>query len=530
MTLVQLLTLVASLFLGNLIVSLLLVPLVMRFARRVGAVDRGGYRKVFEGAMPLLGGLGVALPLLVIGVFTSIAGHYIVLNFAYFHTEYPGYFSTLMTIAQFRSDGIVLILGSLAILALGLVDDTRGMRARWKLLGQVVVASFVCVSGHGLTDVDIPLVGTLNLGVFFGGMLTVLWIVGMINAFNLIDGVDGLASGIALVGVLALVILSIIQGNLFVTFVGAALAGTLLGFLCFNFPPARIFLGDTGSMFIGYFLATMSLMGSPKYETAVILLTPMLALSFPIFETFISIIRRYLRGVPIFAGDNHHTHHRLLGKGYSQPQVVLTLYGVALSLATAAVLSALIPLNSPWSGIPYALYAGTLVYIAWLAGYLRPTTFRALFERRQKNRLFHALANYAKQCLDSHARSVERRLLLELCRHELGLRYIDVVLEGGINLMASEGGIRPAELAANSEKLRVKSTDEQDVFVYYAFIEEPSDNHRADVIACLAGIFDQTVIDHRANRAALGLGEAERVHGGSHGGEILPNTEPHSSS
>ena len=502
---------VAGLFFGCLLATVVLTPLVMRFARRIDAVDRGGFRKVFEGAMPLLGGLAVALPLMGLGMLASAAGYLTIwgLNWdvTWIRSILRDHLHPLMSLAQFRDDLLVLTLGGVVILALGLWDDTRGMRARYKLLGQMLVAAFVCLSGYSVTRITIPAVGMLDLGVVFGTILTLFWIVGMINAFNLIDGVDGLASGIALVGVIALVALGIIQGNVYVTFVGTALAGSLLGFLFYNFPPARIFLGDTGSMFIGYSLATMSLMGAQKFGAAVVLLTPILALSFPIFETLISIVRRYLRGVPIFAGDNHHTHHRLLGKGYSQPRVVLTLYGVAICLATAAVLSAIIPLRSVWSGVPYALYAGALVYITWLAGYLRPTAFRTLLERRQKNKLFHALANYAKQCLDNHGRCVERRLLLELCRHELGLRYIDVQLKDGTRVMASEGGLPQTDQAVVSERLRVKSSDDQDVFICYDFVKEPSENYRQDVVACLAGIFDQTIINHQAGRVEMDLGD-----------------------
>ena len=517
---------IAALFLGGLVASVVLMPLVMRFARMIDAVDRGGYRKVFEGAMPLLGGLGVALPLMGLGFATCVTGYYVVGNWTWVERNYPDYFGLLYGMAEYREECAIITIGGLAILALGIVDDTRGLRARWKLLGQVAVAALVGLSGHALTSVTLPVVGVLELGFILGSLLSIFWIVGMINAFNLIDGVDGLASGIALVGVTALVVLSVIQDNIYVTVAGSVLAGTLLGFLCYNFPPARIFLGDTGSMFIGFFLASMSLMGAQKYETAVILLAPTLALSFPIFETLISITRRYLRGVPIFAGDNHHTHHRLLGKGYSQPRVVLTLYGVAISLATAAVLSTLIPVNSMWSGVPYALYAGTLVFIAWLAGYLRPTAFRAIFERRQKNRLFHALANYAKQCLDCHGHCVERRLLLELCRHELGLRYIDVRLEGTQFLMASDGVPTNFDPENSEEQLRVKSFDDQNVLIYFAYNKPPDENHRQDVIACLAGIFDQTILDHEMNRLEIELSEEDPSRRGETSDRKLPIVDP----
>jgi hypothetical protein len=276
-------------------------------------------------------------------------------------------------------------------------------------------------------------------------------------------------------------------------------------------------------------LATMSLTGSQKSEAAVILLTPILALSFPIFETLVSIVRRYLRGVPIFAGDNHHTHHRLLGKGYSQPRVVLTLYGVAVCLAVAAILSTVIPLDSDWIGVPYALYVGALMFIAWLAGYLRPTTFRSIFERRQKNQLLHALAKYAKLCLDNHGRCVERTLLLELCRHELGLRFIDVQLGDGCRLMASQNLPDHPDYQGKTEKLRVKSSDDQDVFIHYAFVQPPSENHRQDVIACLAGIFNETLIDHDGVAIEVSVPELSGENEAGEGPDMMAASEPRSS-
>lgn len=486
---------VGALFIGCLMATLVLIPGVMRFAQWIGAVDRGGYRKVFQGQMPLLGGLGIAIPLALMAVTASIVGHAIVANWTWVAAQYPDHFDLLFAFANSRTDCLVLALGGAGIVVLGIVDDTKGMRARYKLLGQVGVAIFLCLGGFSITNIGLPFVGPLDLGAFLGTLFTVFWVVGLINAFNLIDGVDGLASGIAFVGVSSLVVLGLLQQNAFVTFAGAAMAGCLLGFLFYNFPPARIFLGDTGSMFLGYMLAAMTLIGSQKYETAVILFTPMLALSFPIFETLISILRRYLRGVPVFMGDNHHTHHRLLSKGYSQPRVVLTLYGVATLLAAAAILAAVIPENSPWAFVSYALFAGTLMSIAWLAGYLRPTTFRRIIERRKRNRIYHALAHYANLCLHGGGRSAKVDVLLELCRHELGLLHLELQLENGAILMSSTAVQDETKTDAPRERLRVKSSDDQNIFIFYLFDHAPDENRRHDVNACLAGIFDQLMLD-----------------------------------
>ncbi|MBX3175989.1 MAG: undecaprenyl/decaprenyl-phosphate alpha-N-acetylglucosaminyl 1-phosphate transferase [Candidatus Hydrogenedentes bacterium] len=493
-----------SLFGGCFAATVLLVPLVRRFARRVGAVDQGGYRKVFEGAMPLLGGLAIALPLVTLGIFCAIGGYLVFLNWGYLLRHYPAHFDAIYGLATYsRRECFVLAAGALGILALGLVDDTRGMRARYKLAGQLAVALFVTCFGFAVSSVSLPLLGTINLGLPLGILLTAFWIVGLINAFNLIDGIDGLASGIAFVGALSLVALSLIQGNAFITLAGAALAGGVLAFLLFNFPPARMFLGDTGSMFLGYALATMSLVGAQKSPAAIILVAPVLALSFPIFETLVSIIRRYLRGVPIFMGDNHHTHHRLLSKGYSQPRVVLTLCGVAVCLAASAVLAALAREGSPAQFLSYALFCGSLAYIAWLAGYLRPTTFRRIADRRRRNRLLHAFSAYATLCLNGNGSTARTGLLLALCRQELGLHHLDLRLASGAVLLASPTHDNGTPAATPTERLRVKSADGQDLFIHFDFIEIPDEHRRNDANACLAAIFDQIRLDRLPNSPAL---------------------------
>ncbi|MFC1737033.1 glycosyltransferase family 4 protein [Candidatus Hydrogenedentota bacterium] len=489
---------ISVLFLGCLIVTALLTPIVMLFARRMDAVDRGGYRKVHQGSMPLLGGLAVAVPLILLGLGSGIAGYFIAMNWKWLCIHHEEYWGVLLSFATSRSECMTLAIGGIGIVAVGLVDDVRGMRARYKLLGQIVVALFVCVSGYALTTVSIPFLGAVELGVGIGWTVTMLWIIGLINAFNLIDGIDGLAAGIALVGAAALVALSITQENMFVTFTGVALAGSLLAFLLYNFPPARIFLGDTGSMFLGYMLSTMSLMGAQKSEAAVILIAPMLALGFPIFETLVSILRRSLRGVPIFSGDNRHTHHRLLSKGYSQPRVVLTLCGTAALLAATAVISALVPNDSRWAWSPYLLYVGTLVSIMWVAGYLRPTTFESTMERRERNRIFQALGRYMALRLNAVGLPPDTHLQLVLCRQELGLRHIDVQIKEGPRLMISTDDVEYDGPRASTEMLLVKSADGRDVLVWYEFLNTPDDSRRQDVSLCLAGMFEQLRIEESA--------------------------------
>jgi len=484
-----------ALFFGCLAAAAIVTPVAIWFARKVDAVDRGGYRKIYEGAMPLLGGLGIAVPLIVLCLAAGVAGHVIIARWQWIYHAHGNWLGYLLDFAGKRNDLLILAAGGVGIVTLGLLDDIRGLRARVKLLAQIAIAIFVCLSGATLTYISIPLVGDVSLGSGWGTVVSVIWIVGLVNAFNLIDGVDGLAAGIALVASSALIILSVIHGHTSTVLLSTALAGSLLAFLFYNFYPARTFLGDTGSMFLGYVLATMSLMGAYKSEAAVIILAPMLALGVPIFETLISILRRYVRGVPIFTADNHHTHHRLLSKGYSQRQVVLTLYAVAILLAGATIMGALIPASSPWSWFPYALYGGTLVGIAWLAGYLRPTTFKRVFKRRQRNKVYHALAQYAGLSLNvkgGHEIPIE---LLDLCCRELGLGFIEVMYGTDGTVIASNKD--PEGTPCNNElqtELRVKSSDEQDIIVRFNFLDEPDDHRRQDVTSCLAGIFDQTLV------------------------------------
>lgn len=481
---------IAIVFAACLVATVLLTPGVMRFARLVGAVDRGGYRKIFEGAMPLLGGLGVAIPFIFGSLACSVLGFIVIANWSTFFSAYPDHFNTLMTLAGYREDLIAIAIGGLAILAVGIVDDTRGLRPRYKLLGQAGVGLIVCTSGHVFTTLDVPLLGVIDLGPTFGPLFTMLWVVGLINAFNLVDGMDGLASGIAFIAALALLALSIIQGNILVAFASAALAGSLLGFLYFNFHPARIFLGDTGSMFLGYTLAAMSLVGAQKAETAAILVAPLLALGLPVFETFVSIIRRYIAGVPLFAGDNRHTHHRLLLKGFSQSVAVLILCGAELFLAAAAVLSALIPNGSPLGFLPFVMYGVTLGTLLWLAEYGRPQTLKAISHRRQRNRIFQTFGRYASLRLNDPAAHVDTPNILALARQELGLRQLEIVFIDGNRWLSVDPSFEGMGTSAARERLRVKSSTEEDILLWYTFIAEPDENLRQDVSACLAAIFN----------------------------------------
>ncbi len=488
----------ALLFLFGAAVSRLAVPGVIKLARKLKASERGGHRRIGEGGTPLLGGLAIALPVILALLVFGFAGELFARRWLPLSRLASPWLSgqTVYAAGQgnISRDFIVLALGGIAILLLGIFDDIRGMGVRMKLLIQFAVAVFICLAGYVLEGFYLPLVGIIKLNPDLGVIISILWIVGLINSFNLIDGLDGLAAGIALIASLVLAALGLLVGNILLVFTCLVLGGSLAAFLRFNFPPARIYLGDTGSMFIGYLLAAVTLMGTFKGNAAVIILGPLLALSFPIFETLVSMIRRLVRGMPIFAGDRYHTHHRLLAKGLSKRRAVLTLYGVSLVLGGAAFLSYVIPYGSGWSWLPDFIVGITLLAIAWWAGYLKEPTLRRIFRRRKRNAILSAFSRYAIQSLSSRQATIRPFEILELCRREMRLSFLEAWFEDGRILIGSSG-VPPREQIerppAAPEELRLKTGGGIRIVLRYSFDHQPYEQETRDIADCLAQIFEQ---------------------------------------
>ena len=232
--------------------------------------------------------------------------------------------------ASWKKESLVLLLGGLATFSLGLTDDLRNLPARYKLLGQFVIALLPVLFGLRIEKVLLPFyVNGIDLGIF-GIPLTLFWVVGMMNAFNLIDGLDGLSGGIAGIALGVLTYLSLMQGKYFLALLCIALIGAVLGFLVFNKPPASIFMGDSGSLFLGYMLANLSIWAVQNPENTQINLVPLLILAIPLLDTTFSIFRRYLKGIPFYSADRDHLHHRLIAKGYSATQSMQILCGMTL--------------------------------------------------------------------------------------------------------------------------------------------------------------------------------------------------------
>jgi UDP-GlcNAc:undecaprenyl-phosphate GlcNAc-1-phosphate transferase len=339
-------------FFVSLLVATVLTPLVLRLALRHRLYDEPNERKVHSQPIPRLGGVAIVL-----AFFAPLTG-LILLD--------TGLTSGLM-VEPTRI--VALFIGGLAIAALGLFDDLKGADARQKFAVQIAVALFMWVLGYRIEILSNPFGGQIELG-WLSLPVTLFWFVGVMNAVNLIDGLDGLAGGIGLISVTTLLILALMDGNVLAALMCACLAGSLIGFLFFNFNPARIFMGDTGSLFLGFILAAFSISTSSKGSTVIALSVPLLVLALPLADTLLAIGRRVRARRPIFSADQEHIHHRLLRAGLTHRGAVLVLYAVAISFSGFAILTRVA--SKPVAGL-ILLAAGILLFalLKLLAGWHR---------------------------------------------------------------------------------------------------------------------------------------------------------------
>jgi UDP-GlcNAc:undecaprenyl-phosphate GlcNAc-1-phosphate transferase len=306
-----------------LVAALLVTPLVGKWAFKCGALDRPGQRKIHNRVMPRMGGVAIYISFVVAVLLTR---------------------EITLPVAGFLAGGFLIVL-------LGIIDDTRGVSPWVKLAGQVVAAGAVIPFGikvQFLTNPfshDLLALGVLSIPV------TVIWMVAVINAVNLVDGLDGLAGGTSCIAVLTLAAVIWIeillnggatQGQWDAITLALVLAAAILGFLRYNFHPAKIFLGDSGSMYLGYSVAVLAVMGLAKSATFISVIIPVVILGIPFLDTTLAIIRRYCGNRPIFQADQGHLHHRLIAMGFSHRRAVLCLYGVNIVLALSAVVMTLI--------------------------------------------------------------------------------------------------------------------------------------------------------------------------------------------
>lgn len=312
---------------------LLLTPLVRRLAIRIGAMDEPNGRKVHKTPIPRLGGVGIFL----------------------------GFAGAMLLTQPIGRQVAGLLIGCLIIVLAGILDDIRGLSPRTKLAAQIAAAVIAALFGTRVEVITQPFGGVLDLGQW-AIPATVLWIIGVTNALNLIDGLDGLAAGTAIIAAITMAVVAGLEGRLLIAGFALILAAAVLGFLPYNFSPAKIFMGDSGSMFLGFTLATLAVQGLTKGATFISIVIPVVILGIPIFDTLFAIVRRYRNHRPIFEADKGHLHHRLLSLGLTQRQTVLSIYGIDVFLGCSAVgLNVLSTENS----IAALIVLTLLIVIAW---------------------------------------------------------------------------------------------------------------------------------------------------------------------
>lgn len=302
-------------------VTLAATPLASRLGRRIGAVARPGGRNVHEGLVPSTGGVAIFAGIMAAAAL-QVAGE----------TSFG--WPVVLTDRGIDAPGLLGLFGGLALIfVVGLVDDIVSLNPGAKFAGQLLAAAVVAASGLRIEFVGNPFSGGLLMLGLLSVPVTVIYLVGFANVINLIDGLDGLAAGVSAIAAASLLVLAAQGNRLDAAVLAAVVIGACVGFLRYNFHPASVFMGDSGSMLLGFTLATISLLGVMKTTAAIALAVPLLIIGVPIFDTASAIVRRLLHRRPIQEADRGHIHHRLLGRGFDQRQTVLIIYVWSVALA-----------------------------------------------------------------------------------------------------------------------------------------------------------------------------------------------------
>ena len=302
-------------FLVAVAISYVFTPIVRKFAIKIGAVDvPKDDRRVHKEAMPFLGGIAIFVSFVI----------------------------SVLLFLPLDGSTFAILMGATVIVISGILDDLKDLSPKAKLLFQITAAIILVLGGVKIEFITNPFSSTSTL-VMIGWLsipITIFWIVGITNTVNLIDGLDGLAAGVAMISSISLMLVAYKFSYREITILAAIVAGGCLGFLPFNFNPAKIFMGDTGALFLGFILAAISIEGIMKSVATIAVVVPIIILGIPIFDTTFAIFRRLLNGQSIMAADKGHLHHRLLNMGFSQRKTVLILYGISAIFGLMAVLIA----------------------------------------------------------------------------------------------------------------------------------------------------------------------------------------------
>ena len=296
------------------ITAMLVTPLAIKTAIKYNIVDQPNLRKVHIKPVPRMGGIAI----------------------------YAAFVVGTLALGLYSRQVASLLIGGTLVMLFGFVDDVKGISPKVKLLGQLLASLVLVYGGFSVQFITNPFNGgIISLGIF-AVPVTVLWLTGISNAVNLIDGLDGLSAGVSSIAALCMAAVCLAQGNTLSAALAVILAASALGFLRYNFNPAKTFMGDCGSLFLGFILGAVAILGLSKGATVVSIFIPLIIMGIPIFDTFFAIVRRMFLHKPIFEADKGHLHHSLLSLGLSHKQTVLAIYAISLIMGLGAVLMAVL--------------------------------------------------------------------------------------------------------------------------------------------------------------------------------------------
>lgn len=345
---------IAIAFILAFLVTFVTTPYTMKIANKVGAIDiPKDERRAHKKSIPKFGGPAVILGFLVSTIYLLIV----------MSMEKS---INLFGIQEYWKKLLGFLFGIIVISVFCIVDDIKTIKPITKLTGQLIGAIIVVLSGIRIEGVSLPFLNFPEIHQITSVILTIAWIIIVTNAINLIDGLDGLSSGISVISAISLLVIFVLNGSSLISIVLiTALAGSLVGFLPFNFTPAKTFIGDTGSNFLGFSLAVISILGSAKTYTAAVIVLPLIVLGLPIFDTIWAIIRRIVKGKSlkaVFKADKGHLHHKIVARGFSQKQAVLILYGIS---AIFGIFAVILCDSGIWKALSFLL----IVIVAVAVGY-----------------------------------------------------------------------------------------------------------------------------------------------------------------
>ena len=432
---------VALLIISGFTVTYAVIPLAQRWAPRLGLVSPPGGRRNHAQEMPLTGGWALYLPL---------ATAFLV----FFGLTLMG---RLTMLRPHWGRMISLFLGTTWILILGTLDDRLVIGWKQKLAGQLLGGIILVLGGHSISVATIPWVGPVDFG-WFGIPIFLVAVIIITNAINLIDGLDGLAGGICFFAALTSAIIALAKGDFFTAIIGFTLAGSLLGFLKYNFPPASIFLGDGGSMMLGFLLGTLAISSTAffpgqRLATSIMIIVPFLPLGIPLFDTALAVLRRGLAGQALFLGDANHLHHRLMDKIKAARPTVAIFYFFSASLCALTLLIVL-EVQSPWLRfLTGCLTLGLMVAVVWSIRLYSDRSLSITLRNRPHFRFLGEYLRFMKMRALRAKSPAELLSLLETGVRDLDFDRVEVIHHGeAVNTWINSAPVHPQSPRLTSEE------------------------------------------------------------------------------